>query len=177
MLSYPSDEVGNHLVDMDALDAAGVNPWTDVLTEEKYRELFGIVKHPFTGVDYIEYYKQLITEAGCEYFANKLRPCVVAAPVAPEHKAYALVDDNGMISFRLLSATERTLPAHSSWLSLDDANAPECLSIVLPDNETGVTGIEVQSAKSASIYNIHGQKLNAPQTGVNIIEGKKVIVK
>ena len=66
MLSYPSDEVGNHLVDMDALDAAGVNPWTDVLTEEKYRELFGIVKHPFTGVDYIEYYKDLITSAGCE---------------------------------------------------------------------------------------------------------------
>ena len=66
MLSYPSDEVGNHLVDMDALDAAGVNPWTDVLTEEKYRELFGIVKHPFTGVDYIEYYKSLITDAGCE---------------------------------------------------------------------------------------------------------------
>jgi len=66
MLSYPSDEVGNHLVDMDALDAAGVNPWTDVLTEEKYRELFGIVKHPFTGVDYIEYYKELITAAGCE---------------------------------------------------------------------------------------------------------------
>ncbi|MBR0327515.1 MAG: coenzyme F420-0:L-glutamate ligase, partial [Clostridia bacterium] len=66
MLSYPSDEVGNHLVDMDALDAAGVNPWTDVLTEENYRELFGIVKHPFTGVDYIEYYKQLITEAGCD---------------------------------------------------------------------------------------------------------------
>ncbi|MBQ2732702.1 MAG: coenzyme F420-0:L-glutamate ligase [Clostridia bacterium] len=66
MLSYPSDEVGNHLVDMDALDSAGVNPWTDVLTEEKYRELFGIVKHPFTGVDYIEYYKQLITDAGCD---------------------------------------------------------------------------------------------------------------
>jgi hypothetical protein len=126
---------------------------------------------PATTIDMV------ITEAGCEYFANMLRPSVVAAPVAPEHKAYALVDDNGMISFRLLSATERTLPAHSSWLSLDDANAPECLSIVLPDNETGVTGIEVQSAKSASIYNIHGQKLNAPQTGVNIIEGKKVIVK
>ena len=76
MLSYPSDEVGNHLVDMDALDAAGVNPWTDVLTEEKYRELFGIVKHPFTGVDYIEYYTELITEAGCDVeviLANECR--------------------------------------------------------------------------------------------------------
>ncbi len=66
MLSYPSDEVGNHLVDLDALDAAGVNPYSDVLTEAEWREKFGVVKHPFTGVDYIEYYKQLILEAGCE---------------------------------------------------------------------------------------------------------------
>lgn len=66
MLSYPSDEVGNQLVDLDLLDEKGVNPWTDLLTEEKYRELFGYSKHTFTGVDYIEYYKNLITEAGCE---------------------------------------------------------------------------------------------------------------
>ena len=66
MLSYPSDEVGNHLIDLDSLDAAGVDPWRDVLTEAKYRELFGVVKHPFTGVDYIEYYKSLIEEAGAE---------------------------------------------------------------------------------------------------------------
>ncbi len=66
MLSYPSDEVGNHLVDLDALDAAGVNPYSDVLTEADFREKFGVVKHTFTGVDYIEYYKQLILDAGCE---------------------------------------------------------------------------------------------------------------
>lgn len=66
MLSYPSDEVGNHLVDLDTLDEKGVNPWTDVLSEEKYRELFGYHKHTFTGVDYIEYYKELIMEAGAE---------------------------------------------------------------------------------------------------------------
>lgn len=66
MLSYPSDEVGNHLIDFDSLDEKGINPWTDVLTEAKYRELFGIQKHPFTGVDYIEYYKQLITDCGTE---------------------------------------------------------------------------------------------------------------
>jgi len=66
MLSYPSDEVGNHLVDLDLLDAAGVNPWTDVLSEADWREKFGYIKHTFTGVDYIEYYKQLITECGCE---------------------------------------------------------------------------------------------------------------
>ena len=66
MLSFPSDEVGNHLVDLDLLDEKGVNPWTDVLTESMYRTLFGYRKHTFTGVDYIEYYKELITNEGCE---------------------------------------------------------------------------------------------------------------
>lgn len=66
MLSYPSDEVGNHLVDLDMLDDKGVNPWTDVLTEQEFRNLFGYNKHPFTGVDYIDYYKSLIEEYGIE---------------------------------------------------------------------------------------------------------------
>ena len=66
MLSYPSDEVGNHLVDLDMLDDKGVNPWTDVLTEQHFRNLFGYNKHPFTGVDYIDYYKSLIQEYGVE---------------------------------------------------------------------------------------------------------------
>ena len=66
MLSYPSDEVGNHLVDLDMLDEKGVNPWTDVLTEQEFRNLFGYNKHTFTGVDYIDYYKSLIEEYGVE---------------------------------------------------------------------------------------------------------------
>ena len=66
LLSYPSDEVGNHLVDIDTLDEMGINPWTDVLSEEIYRQLFGSYKHPFTGVDYIEYYKSIINNEGCE---------------------------------------------------------------------------------------------------------------
>ncbi len=66
MLSYPSDEVGNHLIDLDSIDEKGVNPYSDVLTEARFRELFGYVKHPFTGVDYIEYYTQLIRECGAE---------------------------------------------------------------------------------------------------------------
>lgn len=66
MLSYPSDEVGNHLIDEELLDEKGVNPWTDVLTEKEYRELFGYHKHTFTGVDYVDYYKELINEKGCE---------------------------------------------------------------------------------------------------------------
>ena len=73
MLSYPSDEVGNHLIDLDVMDEKGVNPWSDILTEEKYRELFGYQKHVFTGVDYVEYYRRLIEESGAEVeiiFAN-----------------------------------------------------------------------------------------------------------
>lgn len=66
MLSYPSDEVGNHLISLDALDEKGIDPWRDTLTEAQYRELFGRVLHPFTGVDYIEFYRDLITSCGCE---------------------------------------------------------------------------------------------------------------
>ena len=76
MLSYPSDEVGNHLVSLDQLDEHNVNPWSDVLTEEKYRELFGYQKHYFTGVDYVEYYRSLIEQEGAEceiIFANDVR--------------------------------------------------------------------------------------------------------
>ena len=76
MLSYPSDEVGNELVSLDKLDAAGVNPYSDVLTEEKYRELFGENLHPFTLVDYVKYYGDLIREEGAQVeiiFANNPR--------------------------------------------------------------------------------------------------------
>lgn len=66
MLSYPSDEVGNHLVDLDTLDEKGVNPWTDVLNEEQFRSHFGYGKHTFTGVDYIDYYKSIVEEYGIE---------------------------------------------------------------------------------------------------------------
>ena len=76
MLSYPSDEVGNHLISLDQLDEKGVDPYRDVLSEAKYRELFGYEKHRFTGVDYVEYYSQLVREEGAEceiIFANNPR--------------------------------------------------------------------------------------------------------
>ena len=76
MLSYPSDEVGNHLISLDMMDEKGVDPYKDVLTLEKYRELFGFEKHPFTGVDFVEYYEGLIRESGAEaeiIFANDPR--------------------------------------------------------------------------------------------------------
>ena len=74
MLSYPSDEVGNHLFDLDALDESGVDPYRDLLTLEDYRRIFGVRVHPFTGVDYVEYYKGLIEEEGAEaevVFSNR----------------------------------------------------------------------------------------------------------
>jgi F420-0:gamma-glutamyl ligase len=76
MLSYPSDEVGNALVSLDQLDEKEINPYSDVLTLEKYRELFGENLHPFTGIDYVAYYKSLVEEAGAEceiIFANNPR--------------------------------------------------------------------------------------------------------
>ena len=76
MLSYPSDEVGNGLITLDQVDEAGINPFTDLLTLEKYRQLFGENKHPFTGVDYVQYYGDLIRECGAEceiIFANDCR--------------------------------------------------------------------------------------------------------
>ena len=90
MLSYPSDEVGNHLLTYDQLDEAGVNPYSDVLSLAKYRELFGENKHEFTGVDYVDYYSQIITEAGAEcevVFANQAKAildytdCVLACDI------------------------------------------------------------------------------------------------
>ena len=76
MLSYPSDEVGNALLTYDQLDDAGINPYSDVLTLDKYRELFGENKHEFTGVDYVQYYSDIITEAGAEVeiiFSNQAK--------------------------------------------------------------------------------------------------------
>lgn len=79
MLSYPSDEVGNHLMYLDKLDESGVNPWTDVLTEEEFRTTFGDVRHTFTGVDYVSYYRSIIEGEGCQcevIFANNAQTIV-----------------------------------------------------------------------------------------------------
>ncbi len=76
MLSYPADEVGNHLIDWDMMDRNGIDPYRDVLSEERYRSLFGYTTHPFTGVDYVAYYSELIRQCGAEVeviFANDPR--------------------------------------------------------------------------------------------------------
>ncbi|MBR4795772.1 MAG: coenzyme F420-0:L-glutamate ligase, partial [Lachnospiraceae bacterium] len=76
LLSYPSDEVGNHLVDWDRVDAAGVNPYSDLLTLKDFRDKFGHILHPFTGIDYIDFYADIIKGEGCEVeilFGNNVR--------------------------------------------------------------------------------------------------------
>lgn len=104
MLQYPSDEVGNHLVSLDALDEKGVNPWTDVLTESEYRELFGYNKHTFTGVDYIDYYKSIIEEYNTEceiVFSNNPKTIlnytknVLACDIHTRFRTKRILKENG----------------------------------------------------------------------------------
>ena len=104
MLSYPSDEVGNALLTYDQLDEAGVNPYSDVLTLEKYRELFGENKHEFTGVDYVQYYSDIITEAGAEVeiiFANQAKTilnyadCVLTCDIHTRVRTKRILRENG----------------------------------------------------------------------------------
>ena len=104
MLSYPSDEVGNELVSQDKLDAAGVNPYSDVLDLERYRELFGENKHRFTGVDYVQYYSDLIRNEGAEVeviFANhpqeilKYTKKVINCDIHSRERTKRLLKENG----------------------------------------------------------------------------------
>ena len=104
MLSYPSDEVGNALLTLDQLDEKNVNPYSDVLSLEKYRELFGENKHEFTGVDYVSYYKEIIENAGCEceiIFANHPKVIlnytkrVIACDIHTRFRTKRILKENG----------------------------------------------------------------------------------
>ncbi len=104
MLSYPSDEVGNHLVALEDLDQKGINPWTDVLTETDFRKHFGNIEHPFTGVDYVEYYKSLIEAEGatCEViFSNSAKTIlnytkdVLTCDIHSRFRTKRILKDNG----------------------------------------------------------------------------------
>lgn len=103
-LSYPSDEVGNHLISLDALDEKGIDPYTDVLTLERYRELFGYEKHQFTGVDYVEYYEGLIRDCGADVeiiFANNPKAIlnytknVLCCDIHTRHRTKKVLKSNG----------------------------------------------------------------------------------
>lgn len=100
LLGYPSDEVGNHLVDLDLLDEKGINPYTDVLNQEQFESMFGKSRHPFTGMDYINYYKELAEAEGCDveiYFSKNPRAiveytdCVLACDTHTRHRTKKLV--------------------------------------------------------------------------------------
>ena len=104
MLSYPSDEVGNHILDIDLMDEKGVDPYKDVLTQEKFETLFGRSRHPFTDVDYVNYYKSLIEEEGAEaeiIFANNPRKildytdCVICADIHTRARTKRLIKEAG----------------------------------------------------------------------------------
>ena len=104
MLSYPSDEVGNALLTYDQLDEAGINPYSDVLTLDRYRELFGENKHEFTGVDYVEYYSQIIRDAGADVeiiFANQPKTildytdCVLTCDIHTRKRTKRILRENG----------------------------------------------------------------------------------
>lgn len=104
MLSYPSDEVGNALLTYDQLDDAGINPYSDVLSLEKYRELFGENKHEFTGVDYVDYYANIIKDAGAEVeivFANQAKTilnytdCIINCDIHTRVRTKRILKENG----------------------------------------------------------------------------------
>lgn len=104
MLSYPSDEVGNALLTYDQLDDAGINPYSDVLTLDRYRELFGENKHEFTGVDYVEYYSNIVKEAGAEVeviFANQAKTilnytdCIINCDIHTRVRTKRILRENG----------------------------------------------------------------------------------
>lgn len=104
MLSYPADEVGNHLIDMDELDKNHINPWADVLTEAEFRQHFKKTVHPFTGIDYIEYYKELMDEQGIEseiIFSNDPRTIlsytksVIACDIHSRERSKRILKENG----------------------------------------------------------------------------------
>ena len=119
----------------------------------------------------------VISESGCGYEQNVLEPSVAVTQAANDKNAYVPVFGGDRISFRLLDANLRTIPAHSTWLQTDDADAPATLSVSIPGEETSVNDIPSVNGAVSSIFNIHGQRLSSPQTGINIIGGKKVLVK
>lgn len=104
MLSYPTDEVGNHLIDIDLMEEKGVNPYSDVLTEQKFRDYFGYPKHTFTGIDYIEYYKSIVDEFNvpCEIiFSNNAKTIlqytksVLACDIHSRNRTKRVLRENG----------------------------------------------------------------------------------
>ena len=169
MLSYPSDEVGNHILDLDLMDEKGVDPYKDVLTQEKFETLFGRSRHPFTDVDYVNYYKGLIEEEGAEaeiIFANNPRKildytdCVICADIHTRARTKRLIKEAG----------------GKVVLGLDDLlNAPVDGSGYNPDY--GILGSNKATEETIKLFPINCQEfVEGVQADIKAKTGKTVEV-
>ena len=119
----------------------------------------------------------VISESGRNYNDNLLVPAVCSQNIGADNKAYVLTSENGTMLFTLMTDENRCVSAHSSWLRLADGASADKVYLALPGDETGVISIESDKNTMAGVFNIHGQSLLAPQKGINIINGRKVVVK
>ena len=165
MLSYPADEVGNHLVDIDLLDEKGINPYTDVLTQDEFESLFGKSKHTFTGMDYVNYYKGLIEEEGAEaeiIFSNNPRTIL-------NYTGNVLTCD---IHTRV--RTKRLLKAAGAdiVLGLDDI-LTESIDGSGYNDQYGLLGSNKATEDTVKLFPIHCQEfVERLQKKINILTGK-----
>lgn len=169
MLSYPSDEVGNHLVDIDLLDEKGINPYTDVLTQAQFEELFGKSKHTFTGVDYVNYYKNLIEEEGAE------------AEVIFSNNAKSILD----YTKKVLTCDIHTRERSKRLLLQGGAEVAIGMDDILTESvdgsgyndKYGLLGSNKATENTVKLFPIHCQEfVDGIQKKINVLTGKNIEV-
>lgn len=169
MLSYPSDEVGNHLVDIDLLDEKGINPYTDVLTQAQFEELFGKSKHTFTGVDYVNYYKNLIEEEGAE------------AEVIFSNNAKSILD----YTKKVLTCDIHTRERSKRLLLQGGAEVAIGMDDILTESvdgsgyndKYGLLGSNKATENTVKLFPIHCQEfVDGVQKKINVLTGKNIEV-
>lgn len=169
MLSYPSDEVGNHLVDIDLLDEKGVNPYTDVLTQEQFESMFGKSRHTFTGMDYVNYYKDIIEEEGAEaevIFSNNPRTILSYA----ENVLTCDIHTRARTKRLLKAAGAKTV------LGLDDI-LTESIDGSGYNDRYGLLGSNKATEDTVKLFPIHCQEfVETLQKKINILTGKTIEV-
>ena len=169
MLSYPADEVGNHLVDLDLLDAKGINPYSDVLSQEKFEELFGKSNHTFTGMDYVNYYKGIIEEEGAEaevIFSNNPRTIldyakrVLTCDIHTRVRTKRLLKEGGA---EIVCGMDDILTASVDGSGYND--------------KYGLLGSNKSTEDSVKLFPIHCQEfVDGIQKKINILTGKTIEV-
>lgn len=169
MLSYPADEVGNHLVDLDLLDAKGINPYSDVLSQEKFEELFGKSMHTFTGMDYVNYYKGIIEEEGAEaevIFSNNPRTIlnytkkVLTCDIHTRARTKRLLKEAGA---EIVCGMDDIMTASVDGSGYND--------------KYGLLGSNKSTEDSIKLFPIHCQEfVDGIQKKINILTGKTIEV-